>query len=1048
MSSQAEDHALDATARGEERADSRRLRLRGWPLGTYFLLLVGLFVAAAASGALYIHVQTERDDRRAAESEARFAAETAARELGDGIALVQATVAQLAANPQITQLFSRPETCSLTFGGLGGPDRSHLDIVRADGSVACSSRTEKEDEASRYGEAGWAHRATAAPILLAPTVDPATDAQVAIAAAPIAGGKGLVAAFVDLATIGPHLAALYGGGESIEFLVTKSDGRTVIARSIDPDRWIGTSIARTAFADADGSAERRDLDGTSRIYAESRVEGVAWKLSAGKDKGAALAAGSRLERRQLAIISAGLAAVLFAAWLLYRNLVIPISRLSTSVRSMTASGVRTPAPIGGPAELTALGNDVGGLVAAVNRELLDRHQAEAEARAVLDAALDAVVTIDDKGRILEFNHAAELMFGHQRADVLGVEIAQVLIPPSLRADHRRGLERYLETGEGKVIGRRVEISALRADGTEFPVELAIAQVPGDGPKVFTGFIRDLTERKRAESELSAYAAQLQSLVESAPDGIIMVDPEGRIELANRQAEQMFGYSADELVGEKVELLVPDSARQRHTEHRAGYLASPRLRPMGAGLDLRARRKDGSEFPVEIRLAPVSSNGETHVMSLISDVTEIRRKEEQLRVYSERLATLSEIQHAILTARSAEEIANAAVTRLRVALDVARATVTLLDPETDEYVIFAIDSDEDDGRDWRGVRGPAYLLGDLESLRCGEVSVKEDLAAIPDPPPYVTLLLADGLRSAVSIPLVVDGELLGTINLVRRTSHADFPSELLEVAREVADELAVALGQGRLRQQLAEYAEQLEERVQARTAELEEANRELEAFSYSVSHDLRAPLRAIDGFSRILAEEHGRDLPAEGRRYLGLVSDNAQGMGKLIDGLLDFSRLGRRALSIAPVDLERLARDVVTELVPEREGRSVDIAIESLPKIEADRLLMKQVFTNLVSNALKFTRDRETARIEIGSFDQDGAKVIFVRDNGVGFDMRYANKLFGVFQRLHRVEEFEGTGLGLALVSRIVVQHGGRIWAEGQPGEGACFYFTLDPKEPM
>lgn len=264
--------------------------------------------------------------------------------------------------------------------------------------------------------------------------------------------------------------------------------------------------------------------------------------------------------------------------------------------------------------MTAFGDDVGGLVGAVNRELIDRHQAEAEARAVLDAALDAVVTIDDKGRILEFNHAAELMFGHQRADVLGVEIAQVLIPPSLRADHRRGLERYLETGEGKVIGRRVEISALRADGTEFPVELAIAQVPGDGPKVFTGFIRDLTERKRAESELSAYAAQLRSLIESAPDGIIMVDSEGRIELVNRQAEQMFGYSAEELVGEKIELLVPDSARPGHTEHRAGYLASPRLRPMGADLDLRARRKDGSEFPVEIRLAPVSSNGETHVMS--------------------------------------------------------------------------------------------------------------------------------------------------------------------------------------------------------------------------------------------------------------------------------------------------------------------------------------------------------------------------------------------------------------------------------------------------
>jgi PAS domain S-box-containing protein len=1043
MTSRAEEHSVDLPK--EHSPGATGLRLRGWRLGSYFLLLVGLFVAAAAAATIFVHVQTERDDRRAAEDDARFAADTAARQLGDQVRLIQATVAQLASNPGVTRSFTEAEECSLTFGGLGGQDGSHLDIVRANGTVTCSSRAKNGDEPVRYAGADWARSALAGPTFLAPAVDPGTGAHVAIVTAPIPGAAGFVAAFVDLAAIGPALGALYGGANEREFLVVGGDGRTVVARSIDPGRWVGTSIQGTPFEDDKGT-ERRDLDGTSRLYAESSIEGLGWTLLVGEDKEAALAAGDRLERRQLAVILAGLGAVLLAAWLLYRYLVVPMGRLSDSVRAMKATGMPVATEISGPAELRGLGEDVGELVTAVNRELVERQRAEAEGRAVLDAALDAVVMIDERGRILEFNRAAEAMFGHERADLLGSQMAEVLVPPSLRAEHYRGLEHYLETGEGKVIGRRVELTALRANGNEFPVELAISRVPGDGPAVFTGFIRDLTEQKRSERELSAYAEQLRGLIESAPDGILMVDAEGRIELVNRQAEVMFGYSAEELLGHTVELLVPEPLRGRHVQHRSGFLAHPRLRPMGAELDLRARRKDGTEFPVEIRLAPVSANGETHVLSLISDVTNLRESEEKLRIYSERLTTLSEIQHAILTARSVDEIAGAAVTRLREALGVARTTVTLIDPEADEYVIFAFDSDEDVGRDVRGLRGPARLLGDRESLLRGEIHLT-DLADIADPP-SVRALQAAGLRYAASIPLVADGELLGTINLFRREPQTQFPLDLLEIAREVADELALALNQGRLRERLARHAEELEERVAARTAQLEAANSELEAFSYSVSHDLRAPLRAIDGFSRILEEEHGRALPDEGLRYLRLVSENAQNLGRLIDGLLDFSRLGRQAISRQPVDLERLAREVISDLTPEREARSVDITVESLPTVVCDRLLMKQVFTNLLSNALKFTRETETARIEIGSRVENGEQIVFVRDNGVGFDMRHANKLFGVFQRLHRAEEYEGTGLGLALVSRIVVQHGGRIWAEGEPGEGACFYFTLHAKEPM
>ncbi len=242
--------------------------------------------------------------------------------------------------------------------------------------------------------------------------------------------------------------------------------------------------------------------------------------------------------------------------------------------------------------------------------------------------------------------------------------------------------------------------------------------------------------------------------------------------------------------------------------------------------------------------------------------------------------------------------------------------------------------------------------------------------------------------------------------------------------------------------------ELEQRVADRTEQLEQANRELEAFSYSVSHDLRAPLRAIDGFSQAVIEDFGAQLPDEGRRYLQTIRHGAQQMGMLIDDLLTFSRLSRAPLSLQSVDLALLIRHVLDDMRTERKGRNIDLRIGELPSCNGDPALLKQVWFNLLSNAIKYTRNRETAIIDIGCEHSPEATVYFVRDNGAGFDMRYAGKLFGVFQRLHRAEEYEGTGVGLALVQRIIQRHGGRIWAEAAPDRGATFYFTLEKeKEP-
>jgi len=227
--------------------------------------------------------------------------------------------------------------------------------------------------------------------------------------------------------------------------------------------------------------------------------------------------------------------------------------------------------------------------------------------------------------------------------------------------------------------------------------------------------------------------------------------------------------------------------------------------------------------------------------------------------------------------------------------------------------------------------------------------------------------------------------------------------------------------------------------------LEDANKELEAFAYSVSHDLRVPLRAIDGFSRIVLEDYEDKLDDEGKRLLNVVRENTKKMGQLIDDILLLSRAGRQEMVISPIDMESLVKNIFEELKPSIGDRDVQLEIKSLPQAYGDRTLINQVFTNLISNSIKFTRIREKAIIEVGSEEGKDENVYYVKDNGAGFDMKYIHKLFGLFQRLHGADEFEGTGVGLSIVQRIIRRHGGRVWAEGEIDKGAIIYFTLPAK---
>ena len=645
--------------------------------------------------------------------------------------------------------------------------------------------------------------------------------------------------------------------------------------------------------------------------------------------------------------------------------------------------------------------------------------------AAVESSSDAIISRTLDGRITAWNPGAEKLFGYSSLEALGKPM-QMLVPPERVNEESDALARI---GRGERVDY-FETVRVRKDGTNVDVSVTILPIK-DSTGAIVGaskIARDIGERKRTEQALH----ELSKVLDLAQ--VLVCDMESHIVLWNLGSEKLYGFTKEEAVGRIAHELL-------HTEFPEPLeRIEEQLQHTGTWEgELVHRKRDGGHIVVSsLWVLHRDAKGKpARILEVNSDITARKKAEELLAGQAVELARQAEVlaRQAEVLARQAEELA-----RSREALETQTLTLQSVLGSMGEGLI-AVD------------KQGKFLLWNAAAekmLGRGEANL-----ATQEWSEHFGLYLLDTVTPFPSdqLPVVraLNGEVSTSEMFVRNSALPE--GAWIEVTggprndkNGVACGGVVALRDITQRKvderEIQTLHDELEQRVGERTAQLETANKELEAFSYSVSHDLRAPLRHISGFSQLLMEEFGSTLDPNAQQYLERIQAGAQKMGVLVDELLNLARVGRHALRLQPTQLNAMVAEVIAILQPDYEGRQVEWIIADLPTVACDPVLVKQIFQNLLANALKFTRPRARAVIEVSHKKEDGQPVFMVRDNGVGFSMKYVDKLFGVFQRLHRAEEFEGTGIGLVTVQRIVRKHGGQVWAEGELDKGAAFYFTL------
>ncbi|HEV8617340.1 MAG TPA: PAS domain S-box protein [Methylomirabilota bacterium] len=842
-----------------------------------------------------------------------------------------------------------------------------------------------------------------------------------------------------------------------DWLATIIDGHGVIvARTRDIGEWIGkpASPVFTAASRRAPEGTFRDVtrDGQSVVGVHSRSAVSGWTV------GLAVPAATfdtPWRFSVLAIICGGVVALLIAAG----SATVVGRRIATAIASLSSSGRalghgETPARTAGSGiaevdqaerEMLEAARDRAHAIAArlTTEEAL--RESEERTRLIVAHALDAVITIDHEGRITSWNPQAEVMFGWSQDEVLGRALSETVIPPAYRAAHERGLAHFRATGEGPVLNRRLELSALRRDGSEFPVELAITPVRLGGATIFSAFLRDITERKRTEQALRDSEGSFRLMFADNPLPMWVYDLETLAFLeVNAAAVAHYGYSRDEFLAMRITDIRPPEEVPRLQEAVAGIAARANEPVRRHARPWRHRLKDGRLRDVDVVSHSIEFAGRRATLVVVIDVTELKQAEASLAKYAERLSILHEIDRAVIAAEAPVAIAEAVLKRLRDLLGVSRAIVNLFDLEAGQAEWLAAI-----GRrrmhTTPGVRFSLELMGDVEALRKGELQVVR--TAELSKSAAAEALTASGVDVYMVVPMIAGRELIGAVSF--GGAPAEFSEEQISIAREVAAQLAIAITQARLYERVKRHAEELEQRVHERTLELsaaneraERANRAKSEFLSRMSHELRTPLNGIIGFAQLLELDA---VTADQRESAEHILKGGRHLLALINEILDIARIeaGKFSISLEPV----LASDVVQSALDlvRPQAAAAGVTLPERPQwdthVMADRQRLQQVLLNLLSNAIKYNRAGGT--VQVTCTPLEGRMRLAVSDNGPGIEPAMLERLFTPFDRLGADQAgIEGTGLGLTLSKRLVEAMNGELLVESRPGAGTTFTVAL------
>jgi PAS domain S-box-containing protein len=655
-------------------------------------------------------------------------------------------------------------------------------------------------------------------------------------------------------------------------------------------------------------------------------------------------------------------------------------------------GTRSPQPF---EELRSLLTGLRGLVdrgerpsaqRAETHDLFDRCHAwieSAEQRkrrsdSVIDAALDAVVAIDPEGCVVEWNREAERVFGWTAAEVRGQPLSEFIVPVRYRAAHIKGLQRFMKTGTGPMLNRRTELTALRQDGREFPVELTILEpIRVAGRLVVHAFVRDISERRRAEQAVKGSEALYHSLVDSLPIHVIRKDRDGRLTFANRCYCEMMGRPLEDLLGKTDRDLFPPELADKYVRDDERVIATGEVFH-----DIERNVTDGQVSYFEVYKVPVfgADSQVAETQAVFWDVTDRQVARQELARERDLLRTLMDHLPDLIYVKDHDS--------RYITANLAQAKLAGLD-RVEEFV----------GRTAHDFF-PAELAAHFE--REDRAVMESGEAMLDREEHWIDRYGREFWFVSSKLPLRDrDGTLLGVVGIDRNiTKRKQTEQELIR------------------------------------------SNRELDEFVSVVTHDLQAPLRAVNTYCRMLADEAEAKLGAEGREYLRDALDGLTRMQRLIDSLRSYARATEKKRAYSPINLETTLAMALANLELElRESQAV-VTHDPLPTIPGDGVQLMQLFQNLLTNAIKYCRNRRP-EVHVGAERLDDAWHLWVRDNGIGIETGRTHDIFRIFQRLHADEsEFSGTGIGLSVCKRIVERHHGRIWVESSPGQGSTFHFTL------